>query len=468
MNILLINPLTVEVHAIHSTPSLGLGYIASSLRKNGFHVDIWDGGKKGMSQKKLDERLKRLDYDVAGFHVYTCGLNVVCRILKMLKSLNPKIITVVGGPHPSGDPEGVLASIKEADFAFRGEAEEGLPKLLSKLSGKEKCGFEDIPNLIWRNTGKTVCNPLQPIEDLDSLGKPSWDLINPNEYPNAPIGAFARNFPLTTISCTRGCAHYCTFCTNTRIMGRKLRARSQESILDEMQLLYNAYGIREFQIIDDCFTSNRATAIDVCKGIIDKGMKVSISFPNGVRIESLDEELLRLLERAGCYSLGMAIESGSQRIIDHMKRGQNLQMIKEKVALVRRSCNIRMTGFFIIGYPEEEQDDILKTINLSQQLPFSRANFTLWMPVPGSEMTTHLKEQGKLTAVDSDRIVINKISYVAEKLTKNQLKHLFLKAYIGFYLRPKIIWGLFAEIKSLEQVMFILRRVIGLFYVKSR
>jgi radical SAM superfamily enzyme YgiQ (UPF0313 family) len=465
----LVNPLTPEILKIHNTPNLGLGYLATALRRNEFQVEICDGMKKGMTKKKLVERLKVLDYDVAGFQVCTCAVKETRNISKMIISDNPRVITVIGGPHPSGDPEGALTDIKEADFAFRGEGEVGLPKLLKKLNEEDvECQFEDIPNLIWRENGKVRCNPLQPIEDLDSLGMPSWDLINPKYYPNAPIGALAKNFPLTTISCSRGCVHHCTYCANTRIMGKNLRVRSAESVLEEMQHLYNNYGIRELQIIDDCFTSNRSLAVSVCKGIIERGLKISLSFPNGVRIETLDEELLILLEKAGCYSLGMAIESGSQRIINHMKRGQTLEMVKEKVELVRRVTKIRMSGFFIIGYPEEEEQDILETIRLSKELPFSRANFTLWMPVPGSEMTEKLKKEGKLENVDSNKVLINKISYVSENLTRKQLEKLIVKAYRTFYLRPRIFFGLLLEIKSWEQLKFILRRVEGFFYVSSK
>lgn len=112
-----------------------------------------------MSQKRLVERLKKYDYDAAGVHIYTCGLKISRELLKMIKSNRPNIMTIAGGPHASGDPEGVFDSLNEADFAFRGEAEEGLPELLKKLSGEEECRFEDIPNLIWKNNGKTACNP---------------------------------------------------------------------------------------------------------------------------------------------------------------------------------------------------------------------------------------------------------------------------------------------------------------------
>ncbi|MBI4697472.1 MAG: radical SAM protein [Nitrospirae bacterium] len=456
MRVLLINPITSERGMFAATPNLGLGYLAAALRRNGFEADIWDGMKKDMTRKKLEERLKRLDYDAAGFQVYTCSVNEVNDALNLVKSLKSDIVTIIGGAHVSGSSS---TSYLNADFGFRGEAEIGLPALLKKLKGEQECAYEDIHHLIWRSNGTVNLNPLQPIEDLDSLGLPSWDLINPNEYPNSPIGAFVKSFPLATISCTRGCPHHCTYCANALIMGRKTRARSIGSIMEEVSLLHDHYNVREYQIIDDCFTSKRSLAEGVCKRIIEKGMKINISFPNGVRVESLDEDLLRLLEKAGCYSIGMAIESGSQRIIDHMKRRQSLEKIKEKVELVARTTRIRMTGFFILGYPAEEREDILKTIKLAKELPLKRAQFTIWIPVPGSEMTESLKKEGKLNIADSSLVVLNQINYVPEKMTIKELQGLLRKAYMEFYFRPRIILGLLKEIQSMEHFKNIFRRV---------
>ncbi|MBI4683410.1 MAG: radical SAM protein [Nitrospirae bacterium] len=458
MKVLLINPITSERGMFACTPNLGLGYLATALRRSGFEADIWDGMKKDMTRKKLEERLKRLDYEVVGVQVYTCSIEEAQETLTLVKSLDPKVLRIIGGAHVSGDSENALDQL-DADYAFRGEAEIGLPKLLKKIRGEEECEYKDIHHLIWRENGQIFRNELKPIMDVTALGLASWDLINPNEYPNAPIGAFVKSFPLATISCSRGCPHQCTYCANKLIMGRGMRARSAESIIEEIDLLYNKYGVKEYQIIDDTFTSKRSLAIKVCNEIISRGWKLNITFPNGVRVESLDQELLKLLERAGCYSIGMAIESGSQRIVDHMKRNQNLEKIKEKVELVARVTKIRMTGFFIMGYPAEEREDILKTIKLAKKLPLKRAQFTIWIPVPGSEMTEKLKEEGKLNIKNLSSVVLNQINYVPENLTEGELQKLLRKAYFEFYFRPKIILGLLAEIQSLEHLKNILRRV---------
>lgn len=462
MKVLLINPLTLEDSMVNITPNLGLGYLATALRNNGFDVEIWDGVKKEMTKKKLDDRLKNTDYQVAGFQVYTRSVREVQDGLERAKALNPEVVTVIGGPHPSGDPEGSMKFLK-ADYSFRGEAEIGLVQLLKKLSGKEDCQFKDMNNLIWRNNGAVVSNPLKPIEDLDVVGIPAWDMINPNDYPYAPIGAFSKKFPLTSISSTRGCPYRCTFCANNTIMGRKVRARSTGIVLKEMELLHDKYGIREFQIIDDNFTSKKELTLGVCQGIIDRGWDISLSFPNGVRLSTLDEDILHLLEKAGCYSLGLGIESGSPSTLKNMRKAQSVDEIKEKVNLIHRVTKIRTTGFFIIGYPTETEDDILQTIELSKELPINRAQFTICLPVPGSEMTETMIKEGKLKDVDFSDISFQNIVHVPENMTMEELKKYRTKAYMEFYLRLRIIFGLLSEIQSLEHVKFLFRRVKKLF-----
>jgi len=462
MKVLLINPLTLEDSMVNITPNLGLGYLAAALKNNGFDVEIWDGVKKEMTKQKLEQRLKQHDYDVAGFQAYTRSVREVQECLEKVKSINPEVITIIGGPHSSGDPEGSMKYLK-TDYAFRGEAEIGLVQLLKKLNGSEDTPYEEINNLIWKNNGEVVCNPLKPIEDLDIVGIPAWDMINPNDYPYAPIGAFSKKHPLTSISTTRGCPYHCTFCANNTIMGRKVRARSTEIVLEEMELLHDKYGIREFQIIDDNFTSKKALTLGVCKGIIDKGWDISLSFPNGVRLSTLDEEILQLLERAGCYSLGLGIESGSPATLKNMRKAQSVDEIRERVNLIHRVTKIRTTGFFIIGYPTETKDDILQTIKLSKELPINRAQFTICLPVPGSEMTETMIKEGKLKDVDFSDISFQNIVHVPENMTMKELKKYRTKAYMEFYLRLRIILGLLSEIQSLEHVKFIFRRVRKLF-----
>ncbi len=159
----------------------------------------------------------------------------------------------------------------------------------------------------------------------------------------------------------------------------------------------------------------------------------------------------------------MAIESGSQRTLDNMKRSSNIEKIKEKVKLVKHVSNIRMSGFFIVGFPQEDKSDILKTIKLSRELPLSRAAFHAWIPYPGSEITEKLKKEGKLNNVEFKNILFGKLNYVPDGMTLLQIKMMIWKAWLGFYLRPRILIGLKSEIQSWQQLKVILRRLRRIF-----
>ncbi len=170
-----------------------------------------------------------------------------------------------------------------------------------------------------------------------------------------------------------------------------------------------------------------------------------------------------MLEKAGCYSLGLGIESGSPRTLKNMKKAQSIDEIMEKVELIHRVTKIRTTGFFIIGYPTEDKEDILQTIEMSKKLPIDRAQFTICLPVPGSEMTEQMIKAGKLKDVSFSDISFQNIVHVPDNMSMKELRKYRTKAYMEFYLRFRIIFGLLAEIQSLEHVKFIFRRVLKLF-----
>lgn len=462
MKILLINPITQDTGINVLLPNLGLAYLAASLKSEKFEVEILDGCKEGVDEKIVRDRLSKADYDAVGFQIFTMILNKTKEYLNLVKSFNKKIITIVGGPHPSVDRENILNYLPSADFAIVGEGEESLPQLLKILS-KNTDDFSDIPNLIWRNENKIVLNPLKYIEDLDKYGIPCWDLISPLEYPQAPMGAFIKSFPYAPIMVTRGCPYNCTFCTAGLIMGKRIRTRSIKNVIEEIKMLIEKYKIKEILIIDDNFTLKREVVKNFCEEIISQNIKLNISFPSGLKLNTLDKEIVCLLEKAGCYSLALGIESGSDRILKHMKKKQTVEKIKEKVGIITENTKIRVTGYFLIGYPEETQEDILKTIKLAKELNLARAQFAFCLPLPGSQIYKELKEKNKIKEINYDSIRLHNLSYRPYKISSFRLKLLRLYAYFTFYLRPKIILGILKEIKSFQHLRFILRKVKMLF-----
>jgi radical SAM superfamily enzyme YgiQ (UPF0313 family) len=329
------------------------------------------------------------------------------------------------------------------DFVFVGEGEIGFPKFLEELE-REK-SLERVPGLAWMSNGKLRINTGAQEENLDSLGLPAWDLIMPESYPFSPHGVVCKKFPIAPIMATRGCPYKCTFCSTA---GSKLRKRSKELILEEVKLLYDRHGIREFHMVDDNFTMDMVYAKDFLKALIELNLGASWATPNGVRLDRLDREIIELMKEAGFYSLSVGIESGSERIRAKMNKGSSLNKIREQLKMVDQVGGIDMTGFFILGFPGETYEDIEQTLRFSRELQLQRATFHAFIPLPGAMVWREMEASDELGRVDWERYFFWAGAYVPQGLTRKELKHLHRKAFLLFYLRPRII---------LENMKFMLR-----------
>jgi len=289
MDILLISPVT-STH--YTVPPLGLGYLASALRKEHFTVSVLDCVKERLDMAGLRKYVSKLDFRVVGFQIFSCDLAAVKESVKIIREIRDDTIVIVGGAHPTCTGGEVFGDIEGLDFAFQGEGEKGLPLLLKRILRNEDIPKTTICGLIWKENGKVCANERVFTEDLDTLDFPAWDILRPDTYPQNPQGAFFRNFPVAPIVTTRGCPYPCTFCASGLVMGKKLRLRSIDNVIREMELLYNDYGIREFHIVDDNFTFYPERVMEFCGKAKKSGMKFSMSFPNGVRLDTLTKEML--------------------------------------------------------------------------------------------------------------------------------------------------------------------------------
>ena len=359
MEILLVTPIS---HTHYVIPPIGLGYLATAARQNGFNdIAILDCIKEQHSFEDFKAFIEKEQPKLVGFQVFSYDVVNTNKCLSIIKEVNPGIITVIGGVHLSATGAQGLQGMPQADYGFMGEAEIGFPLLLKKILIEEDITFDQIPGLIYRTNDDSVkVNPRVVNEELDVLGFPAWDLMPPASYPDNPQGAFYQNFPIAPISTTRGCPFPCTFCASPVNMGSKLRKRSIAHVLKEMELLYNDFGVREFHIIDDAFNVDKNRVVEFCDGIEKRGWKISYTFPNGLRLNMLDEKVLTRMKETGAYAFTVGIESGSQKILDDMKKHLTLELIKEKVDLIRK-IGLEPSGFFIIGFPTETKEDILKT-----------------------------------------------------------------------------------------------------------
>ncbi|MFH1772681.1 MAG: radical SAM protein [Candidatus Omnitrophota bacterium] len=461
--VLLVLPVS---HTHYVVPPIGLGYIASSLRREGFNnIRILDCVKEKMSFDNFFSYFSENKPEIAGFQVFSYDFNSVKRSIGLIKKISPKTKIVIGGPHVSATKGDSLYDLEGADFGFVGEAEIGFPMLLKRLLRKDSISYEDIPGLVWRENKRVLKNPRTYIDDLDSLGYPAWDLINPLLYPDSPQGGFYKNFPIAPISTTRGCPYQCTFCGSGVNMGHKLRFRNIERVLDEMEMLYGDFKVREFHIIDDMFNFNKQRVIDFCQGIKRRNLKISYTFPNGLRLNNLDSNILKNMKDTGAYAFTVGIESGSQNILNAMKKDLTIELIEEKVNLIRKS-GLEPSGFFLIGYPGETIEDIKLTIKFAKRLKIKRAHFSNFLPLPGTTITEKLIESGEISHTDWSKLFYSKVAYSPKGISKNKLKQLQRRAFLEFHLRPLILFKMLTEIKSFNHLKIILKRAVD--YLFSR
>ncbi len=460
MKVLLVAPVREGKIGYYVTPPLGLGYLAAALRREGHEVSILDCTRRRLDFHGFEKEVREGSPRLVGFQTYSSDMVSVRRSSAIVKGLNPETVIVVGGPHPSGDPDGTMSFLPDVNYAFRGEGESGLPLLARYLDaggGASDLPGEKIPGLVWRHNSVIKRAPLAFVEDLDSLGLPAWDILRPQDYPPAPHSVIYKSYPIAPIMVTRGCPFPCTFCAAHTINGRRVRRRSISHVLEEIRLLHTVYGIREIQIVDDNFTGDREYVRLFCRSLIEARLAIDWCCPNGVRLDTLDEELLRDMKRAGAYRIALGIESGSQRILDHMKKRLRKEMVKEKVALIRKA-GLKPHGFFILGYPEETVDDIRETIRFSRELDLETAGFSLFLPLVGTEIYNVLASRGRISFDSWGDFITSRVVYAPEGIPSGRLKRLQRAAFLRFYLRPKYLASFVRSIGSVQNLGYLAKR----------
>lgn len=452
---------------IQISPDPGVLYLGTALKTKGYDVTVLDCPKEKMTFRGFRAYLESNHFDVVGFRCFSRDHNYVIKHLQLTRRILPEALTLVGGPHSSALPEYVMSSMPNLDFAWRSEAEEGLPVLLSAFEkyGRQipEAELKTIGGLVWRNgTGAAVLNPVCLSTDLDSYGIPAWALIKPETYPGF---IWDRFYPVVT---TRGCPYPCIYCNTPGLSGRKLRHRSVEHVLEELRSLKKNYGVGRFSIGDDEFTLDRPYVIRFCEALIGSGLNLRWDCPVGVRLDAVDPELLQLMEKAGCESVAVGIESGSERVQKVIGKKITVKKIREQAKMIAGCSGIKITGFFMIGFPDETEQEIWETIRLANELPLKRANFNVVIPVPGTAIFNDAIRSGALSLdqINWDTFTHDQVSFPRKHVSGKRLIELQRKAFFRFFARPHIVWYLLKESRknneiiraSMRKVRMLLRR----------
>jgi len=414
MNVFLINPPYYFMGELeYLTQNLGLGYIASCLLSDGHHVEVLDAlaeGKENVKRVTVDGRpVSRigLEFDdiadripqgtdligiTAPFSNHAVIIDDLSRAIRKRFRDAP---IVLGGVYASTQPERALESA--VDFIVVGEGESPMRAL---AAGKDPA---DIPGVWYRKDGQVVPGGRSDmIPDLDSIPFPARHLLPMEKYLMlSPRGTpDSRN---ATIITSRGCPFACTFCSIHPVYTRKWRARSAENVLAEVDELIEKWGVTSIEFEDDNLTMDAERAGAIFEGLAKR--EVNWSCPNGIRVDTLDAELLELMRRSGCFAIHLAIESGDPEMLAAMNKKLNLDKVREVVDACNR-LEMPFVAFFIFGHPGETERRFRTTMRFAKRLVdmgMVNCGVHIATPYPGTELLRMCREKGYLIHDDADQ-----------------------------------------------------------------
>jgi radical SAM superfamily enzyme YgiQ (UPF0313 family) len=439
IKILLINPSKLSNVGFDAIPSypLGLLYLAAVLRRAGHKVKIIDFYIYDIQYSDLNIIISKYKPDLIGLTAVSRFYNEMRRICRAITSDIP---IVLGGVHPSSLPELTLRENK-AKFIIIGEGEMTILELAEHI---EKGGdLSKIKGLAYKNNGKIIINdPREPIENLNGLPFPAWDLLRLKSYNTALKSGYKGFFDYTEfmpIITTRGCPYKCTFCASTFFWGSSVRFRSIENIIEEIEYDIAHYNAKIFEIWDDNFTINRKRVIEFCKEIIKRKISVSFYLVNSIRLDTLTRPLIKLLKLAGFKGVAISPESGSQKIINNVNKHLDLSIVKN-VATMLHQEGMNTIAFFMLGLPGETVNTAHQTVRFAASLPVNGISFFIFTPLPGSILFNKWLKERDINNIVWDTNFLGRQNYdekIIGTFTMDQIRKFRIFGLILFITRFK-------------------------------
>ena len=466
MRILLIKSGNTGARATGITPPLGLMYIASYARTyRNDDVRIFDIRFHKQYLDDIENIISSYKPDIVGISALTLEAPAMFQIAQLIKTIDKSLPVIAGGPHTSSVPEEVIQN-NNIDIAVIGEGEITFKEILDAFEGDK--ALRNIDGICFRADNETVISRLkmnlpqmrslrqrsiavdtitmdevttvvrtsgrQYLQELDSLPFPAWDLIEIKSYAKHGSMSNVGMRPYMVVFTSRGCPFHCTYCHN--IFGKRFRARSVSNVIKEMEILLGVYNINDFEIIDDISNFDKERLKTICNEIIDKNLKVRLSFPNGVRTDLLDEETIHLLKRAGTAEISIAVETASLRLQKLIKKNLNLEKVRKIIDIAARE-RIFLRGFFMIGFPTETEDELRATIDFACKSKLHIAFFFVLNPFKGTEIIDQIRSAGKqLPDINLESFDYMANPFNPSAVNDKKFHRLYVRAYIRFYSNP--------------------------------
>jgi radical SAM superfamily enzyme YgiQ (UPF0313 family) len=366
-------------------PPLSLSYLAAVLQKEDIEVDILDLLVAKNSASNIREKLAEYQPQLVGATCVTLNYPIAARNLKTCKDFDPRIVTVLGGPHASFALKETLLRAPWIDVLVVGEGERTLVELVKALERDHD--FRQVAGIAFREDNRVVKTEPRPlIEDLDEIPFPARHLLPLSKY--RAIGA-----PCTVIT-SRGCPYKCIFCSGPRLFGRRVRFRHPRLVVDEIEYIHKELGFEKLNIVDDTFTLNHRHAREVCEEIMRRDLKFEWNI--FARADTVTEDLLKIMREAGCAWLLYGVESASPEILKTIKKGTTPDKVRRGVKLATEA-GIKVFDSFIFGLPGESPETARQSLAFAKELDSAygaKYGFHLLSPLPGTELYEKPEEYG--------------------------------------------------------------------------
>ena len=428
-----------------SLPPLGLLYLAAVLKKDGHTVRVFDGSK--ISYEQMIKYIVNYKPDIIGISVLTFLWPIAKRIIVEFNQIMPDSFIIAGGVHTGIYREQCLKESPGLKAIVIGEGEETIRELIRNIYSDNK--LVEVKGIIFRSGDKLIKTPpRERIKNLETLPFPDRDLVNILDYTPA-IHQYKLK-PVTNIITSRGCPFSCLFCVQP--IGKEIIHRSAENIVEEIILLKEKYGIRDIAIWDDTFTLDKERVLKFTELLRKKRLKLVWSVQT--RVNTVDKEMLCAMAEDGCWKIFYGVESMLEKNLKILNKQINLEQIYNAIRWTKE-VGIEVETSFIFGTPGETYEEGLETIRLCIKLDPDYAKFfplTFFGKLP-----PEAAEHGRIVSNDLSLFQENRVTYIPNSMTKEQLSHLLKIGYRKFYLRPTYMWKYARKINSIHDLKKIFR-----------
>ena len=378
-------PPSPEAFVHYQNPLVGLAYMTAVLEKNGYEVTVVDCPPLNMTHEDLKQKIVRLEPDIIGITSVTVTFPSALKAARVIRESCPRALIVLGGPHATFMDEQILSREKEVDVVVRGEGEQTILDLACCVSNSGLKSLHEVAGITFRKNGQIVRTPSRPfIQNLDQLPYPAYKY-----FPLRKYRLFGKLIlPILT---SRGCPFQCTFCLAPRMAGKRFRARSQKNVVDELEWLRDVHEAAVFTFHDETFTYDKKRVFEICKEM--RSRNIGLPWDCSTRVDQVSRELLAEMKDANCQLVSFGVESGSQKILNAMKKGTTVEQ-NERAIVWAKEVGLSVSMSVIVGYPGETTDTLEQTLDFIRITEPDDVYLYLATPYPGIELHDLVKDLG--------------------------------------------------------------------------